>query len=218
MDGLRLNSMRTPRSLVRRHLPLIDTESIRRAAVTTRAFEATVKRPSPEQPRIVSSAHGAIRHVLLCYPSYAGGDDVYCNVFVDLFRQLPEAVELTVVAHSSVVADLEKAADTERPRSQTTIVEAPNYLRYTVWAEDPYVVVEDAFASTRRRASSSSRSRSRAPGTASSPTSWPRRATCSRRSRRCSSRAGTCSSATTSCSSGSTTSTRRSTRSSATSR
>ena len=151
MDGLRLNSMRTPRSLVRRHLPPIDTESIRRAAVTTRAFEATVKRPSPQQPRIVSSAHGAIRHVLLCYPSYAGGDDVYRNVFVDLFRQLPEAVELTVVAHSSVVADLEKAADTERPRSQTTIVEAPNYLRYTVWAEDPYVVVEDVASDSSRR-------------------------------------------------------------------
>jgi hypothetical protein len=119
--------------------------------VTTRAFEATVKKPMPEQPRIVSSAHGAIRHLLLCYPSYAGGDDVYRDVFVDLFRQLPESVELTVVAHSSVVAELEQAADAERPRSQTTIVEAPNYLRYTVWAEDPYVVVEDAGSEAPRR-------------------------------------------------------------------
>ena len=151
LDGLRLNSVRTPRSLVHRHLPALDTESIRRAAVTTRAFEATVKRPVPEQPRIVSSAHGAIRHILLCYPSYAGGDDVYRDVFVDLFRQLPASVELTVVAHASVVADLEQAADTERPGSQTTIVEAPNYLNYTVWAEDPYVVVEDVASETSRR-------------------------------------------------------------------
>ena len=175
MEGLRLNTVRTPKSLTRRHLPPIDTESIRRAAVTTRAFEATVKRPVPEQPRIVSSAHGTIRHVLLCYPSYAGGDDVYRDVFVDLFRQLPEAVELTVVAHSSVVADIEKAADTERPRSQTTIVEAPNYLRFSVWAEDPYVVVEDVGSDPSRRSSSSSRSRSRAAGTASWRTSSRRR-------------------------------------------
>ena len=151
MDGLRLNTVRTPRSLVHRHLPALDTESIRRAAVTTRAFEATVKRPVPERPRIVSSAHGAIRHVLLCYPSYAGGDDVYRDVFVDLFRQLPSIVELTIVAHSSVVADLEQAADAQRPGSQTTIVEAPNYLNYTVWAEDPYVVVEDVGNDTPRR-------------------------------------------------------------------
>ena len=45
MEGLRLNTVRTPQSLVHRHLPAVDTESIRRAAVTTRAFEATVKRP-----------------------------------------------------------------------------------------------------------------------------------------------------------------------------
>jgi hypothetical protein len=151
MDSLRLNTTRTPHSLVRRNQPVLDAESIRRAAVTTRALEATVKRPVPERPRIVSSAHGAIRHVLLCYPSYAGGDDVYRDVFVDLFRQLPESVELTLVAHASVVADLEQVADTERPGSRTTIVEAPDYLHYTVWAEDPYVVVEDGGSDTPRR-------------------------------------------------------------------
>ena len=136
-DGLHLNTVRTPRSLVRRYLPQLDAASVRRAAVTTRALRATVKRPAPQQPRIVSSAHGAIRHLLLCYPSYAGGDDVYRKVFVDLFRSLPEPVELTVVAHASVVADVEEAVELERPSSKTTIVEAPNYLRYTVWAEDP---------------------------------------------------------------------------------
>jgi hypothetical protein len=151
MDGLRLNTVRTPRSLVRRNLPRLDTAAVRRAAVTTRALEVTVKRPSPQKPRIVSSAHGSIRHVLFCYPSYAGGDDVYREVFVDLFRQLPESVELTIVAHASVVGDLEEAVEAERPDSKTTIVEAPNYLRYTVWAEDPYVVVEDVAGDESRR-------------------------------------------------------------------
>jgi hypothetical protein len=151
VDRLRINSVRAPLSLVPRYLPALDTTSIRRAAVTTRAFEVTVKRPTPEQPRIVSSAHGAIRHVLFCYPSYAGGDDIYRDVFVDLFRQLPGSVELTIVAHASVVADLERTVQAERPDATTTIVEAPNYLHYTVWAEDPYVVVEDAAPGSSRR-------------------------------------------------------------------
>ena len=150
-DGLHLNTVRTPRSLVRRYLPQLDAASVGRAAVTTRALRATVKRPTPQQPRIVSSAHGAIRHLLLCYPSYAGGDDVYRRVFVDLFRSLPAPVELTVVAHASVVADVEQAVERERPSSKTTIVEAPNYLRYTVWAEDPYVVVDDVATTPPRR-------------------------------------------------------------------
>ena len=51
---------------------------------------------------MVSSAHGPLRHVLLCYPSYAGGDDVYRDVVVDLFRQLPASVELTVVGEAQV--------------------------------------------------------------------------------------------------------------------
>jgi hypothetical protein len=90
----------------------------------------------------VSSAHGPLRHILLCYPGYAGGDDVYRDVLVDLFRQLPRMVELTVLAHPSVVDRLQQAVDRERAGARTTIVEAPAYLQYTVWAEDPYVVGE----------------------------------------------------------------------------
>jgi hypothetical protein len=102
-----------------------------------------VERPAPAKPRIVSSAHGPLRHLLLCYPSYAGGDDVYRDVFVDLFRRLPPSIKLTLLAHPSVVDGLQQAVDAERPGAQTTIVEAPPYLQFTVWAEDPYVVVED---------------------------------------------------------------------------
>jgi hypothetical protein len=143
MDGLRANTVRIPESLTPRHLPRLDPESVRRAAVATRALEATVKRPVPKQPRIVSSAHGALGHILLCYPSFAGGEDVFRDAFVDLFRKLPQSVELTVVAHASVVDDLEKTLAAERPEAEATIVEAPAYLHFTVWAEDPYVVVED---------------------------------------------------------------------------
>jgi hypothetical protein len=151
MDDLRVNTVRAPESLSPRHLPRLDAETVRRAAVATRALEATVTRPVPERPRIVSSAHGAFGHILLCYPSFAGGDDLFRDVFVDLFRKLPQAVELTVVAHPSVVSDLDGILQAERPGSQATIVEAPDYLHFTIWAEDPYVVVEDVGAAPPRR-------------------------------------------------------------------
>jgi hypothetical protein len=151
MDGLRVNEVRPPPTLVPRHLPRLDAEALGRAATTRAALRARVERPTPVKPRIVSSAHGALRHLLLCYPSYAGGDDVYRDVFIDLFRQLPSSVELTVLAHASVVADLQQAFEAVREGAPATIVEAPDYLRYTVWAEDPYVVVDDAATDPPRR-------------------------------------------------------------------
>ena len=145
MDGLRINEVRPPPTLAPRHLPRLDAKALGRAAIASAALQAGVDvvRPSPDKPRIVSSAHGALRHLLLCYPSYAGGDDVYRDVFVDLLRQLPSDVELTVVAHAAVVEDLRRAVEATRPQAVTTVVEAPDYLAYTVWAEDPYVVVDD---------------------------------------------------------------------------
>ena len=83
MDGLRINEVRPPPTLAPRHLPRLDAEALGRAAIASAALQAGVDvvRPSPDKPRIVSSAHGALRHLLLCYPSYAGGDDVYRDVF-----------------------------------------------------------------------------------------------------------------------------------------
>jgi hypothetical protein len=93
--------------MIPRHLPRLDAESLGRAAVAHASVRARVERPAPARPRIVSSAHGPLRHILLCYPSYAGGDDVYRGVFVDLFRQLPPSIELTVLAHPSVTDGLQ---------------------------------------------------------------------------------------------------------------
>jgi hypothetical protein len=153
IGAVRVNEVRLPPTLVPRHLPRLDAETLGRAAITHAALQAgvEVERPTPVKPRIVSSAHGALRHLLLCYPSYAGGDDVYREVFLDLFRQLPSSVELTVLAHASVVGDLQQSVEAVRQVAATTIVEAPEYLNYTVWAEDPYVVVDDVASEPLRK-------------------------------------------------------------------
>ena len=143
MSNLRVNPKRIPPTLVRRNTPRLTERELTRAAAAFESLEAVVVRGTPEKPRIVSTAHGALRHLLLAYPSYAGGEDVYRDVFVDLFAKLPASTALTVVAHPEVVADVREAVDRLRSGSETTIVEAPDYLAFSVWAEDPYVVVED---------------------------------------------------------------------------
>jgi hypothetical protein len=150
VSELRVNQARLPETLVKRDTPRLGDRELSSGAAAFETLESTVVRGAPEKPRIVSSAHGPLRHILLAYPSYAGGDDVYRAVFLDLFAKLPAKTELTIVTHPSAVADLRKAVDELRPRSRTTVVEAPDYLHFSVWAEDPYVVVEDVGASERK--------------------------------------------------------------------
>jgi hypothetical protein len=147
MADLRVNPKRIPPTLVKRDTPRLDERELSQAAAAFESLESVVVRGTPQKPRIVSSAHGPLRHLLLAYPSYAGGDDVYRDVFVDLFTKLPAQTELTIVTHPAAVSDVQEAVDRLRPGSSTTIVEAPDYLHFSVWAEDPYVVVEDVGAS-----------------------------------------------------------------------
>ena len=150
MADLRVHPRRLPPTLVKRDTPRLDEQELARAAVTFETMEATVVRGSPEKPKILSSAHGPLRHLLLAYPSSAGGDDVYRDVFLDLFAKLPARTELTIVTHPSALADVQQAVDQLRTESATTLIEAPDYLEFTVWAEDPYVVVDDVGASEQK--------------------------------------------------------------------
>ncbi len=97
----------------------------------------------PRQPRIVSSAHGPIRHVMLWYPPVADGLLSYRSIYEQLLRTLPAATRMTIVAHPDETDDLEALVEDARPRADTQIVTTPDYLAFTVWAEDACVVVED---------------------------------------------------------------------------
>ncbi len=56
---------------------------------------------------------------------------------------LPAATRMTIVAHPDETDDLEALVEDARPRADTQIVTTPDYLAFTVWAEDACVVVED---------------------------------------------------------------------------
>ena len=111
------------------------------AALAFRAFRATP--PEPVRPRIVSTAHGSIDHLLLSYPRYVRGELSYEAVYADLLSKLAPSTEVTVFVHPQVEADLRRVIDDTRPGATTNVVVAPDFLNFTVWAEDPYVVVRD---------------------------------------------------------------------------
>jgi hypothetical protein len=141
---LRLNPQPLPPGLARRNLPRIDDQVFTARAATFEVLEEARVRPGPVQPRIVSTAHGPLRHLLLTYPAYADGEFSYQAVYADLFAKLPPTTRFTILTHPDVVADLEAALDQAGAGERSTVVEAPDFLNFLVWAEDPYVVVHDA--------------------------------------------------------------------------
>ncbi|MGH9263591.1 MAG: hypothetical protein ACRD1D_02760 [Acidimicrobiales bacterium] len=99
---------------------------------------------TPIEPKIVSSAHGALSSILLTYPAYAEGDLSLESTYADLLRLLPASCAITVLAHPAVADDLDRIIERERPANRPTVVLSPAYLAFSVWAEDGYVAVTDA--------------------------------------------------------------------------
>ena len=99
---------------------------------------------APVRPRIVSSAHGPLRHVMVWYPPETGSFRPYRAAYRDMLRLLPAATKLTMVVHPASLADAEQlTANTTR---DVELVVTPEWVNFTVWAEDACVVVEDRAA------------------------------------------------------------------------
>lgn len=144
-----VNDRPTPRSIPRRdRQPSPATLGLALTAQST--VEAVERPPVPVVPRLVSSAHGALRHLLLCYPDYAEGDFSLASTYAELLRSLPADCAVTVLVHPAASADLERIIARERPTNRPTVVEAPPYLAFSVWAEDGYVTVVDTGSEPRR--------------------------------------------------------------------
>ncbi|BAZ14744.1 hypothetical protein NIES4071_65880 [Calothrix sp. NIES-4071] len=140
-NQLRQNPLPLPKSLKRRNRPKLNIQELDAEKIEskTRAIK-----PGPSEPRIVSSAHGSIKHILLCYPAYADGEYSYKQVYENLFIKLPKTTKFTILTHPSVSNDLKASLHEAKAYSRATIVEAPEFLNFLVWAEDPYVAVQDA--------------------------------------------------------------------------
>lgn len=83
----------------------------------------------PVRPRLISSAHGPIRRVLLWYGRYTKGMYGYKEIYAGLLRQLPTATEVVIAAHPSVADEVTALANEHRPDGRTVLSRRPTGSR-----------------------------------------------------------------------------------------
>lgn len=122
-----------PPSTPLRHLKQDPRYDVVKPFEVERAPAAGLKKPS-----LISSAHGPIRHILLTYPPGAPR-----FTYEDLLSKLPSHTKITLVAHPDSVAEAEEVAN-RHAKGDVEVIETPDYLAFSVWAEDACVVAVDS--------------------------------------------------------------------------
>lgn len=123
---------------------------VRRARLRTAAVAASISGTRPSSPSLVATAQGAIARLLLTIPSYAvegGARNPYGVVLGDLIAKLPAETELVILTHDAVADEVRGwlAGAGRDAQSRDTVVATDDFLGFSVWAEDAYVVIsEDA--------------------------------------------------------------------------
>jgi hypothetical protein len=98
----------------------------------------------PRSPRLVSSSEGSFTRMLFTVPAHVVESERVEAVYVDLLRKLGDSVYFVVVTNASTVEPVRDWLARADCAERTELVEAPDDLRFTVWAEDPYAAVRDA--------------------------------------------------------------------------
>jgi hypothetical protein len=127
--------------LVRRTFADVGSDALQARALTVPFTEAM--RPKPARPRLIATAEGAIARMLLTIPSYAVAAEPLSAIYRGLLRELPASVGLVILTHEAAASEIGRWLG-EAARTHTAeVVQAPDHLQFSVWAEDGYVVVRD---------------------------------------------------------------------------
>ena len=99
----------------------------------------------PKKPSIISSCMGQIRRILLTIPKYAleGNNNPIWEVYKDLILKLPKHTKFLILTHSSIRPQLEKWITSNKITARVEFGEIPDYIHFSVWAEDGYAVVKE---------------------------------------------------------------------------
>jgi hypothetical protein len=139
----------TVAGLVRRTKGDLSAEALERQSFG-RAILADRVQPKPRQPSLVPTADGIMAELLLTIPAYASEDaaNPLGVVYRDLLQQLPKTLAITVMTHERVARTVEQwLADAGYP--DAALVEVPDHLHFSIWAEDGYVIVSDGASAKR---------------------------------------------------------------------
>jgi hypothetical protein len=127
--------------LIRRSKGDMSAESIE-----VRSTERSVLlEPGPQNPQLISSAHGDFRELLFTIPSYAASpeqENPLAEVYRDLLQKLPKTTALLVMTHQAVASTVQGWLDAAG-FPQARVVAVPDHLHFSIWAEDGYVIVKD---------------------------------------------------------------------------
>jgi len=100
--------------------------------------------PTLASPRLVSTCFGALDRLLLTMPSYVFSYPAYAGVYEDLFTKLPGNATFVILVHASARQNLNQMLTRVGVGARVTVIEAPEFLRFSVWAEDGYAVSQEA--------------------------------------------------------------------------
>lgn len=114
-------------------------EARARASARNLLFLEALQPPRPQQPSLVSSSEGQIKAMLLTIPFGTTVGD-FEAIYRRLFESLPDYTRFICLVNTDTKATVEQWLS-EYSHSQTPIViEAPNYVGFSIWAQDAYAV------------------------------------------------------------------------------
>ena len=128
-------------------------DDVRARRASTAEIAAGMARREPKAPSLIPSADGAIARMLLTIPSYAVHDppgpvsNPYGAAYRDLLTKLPPDIALLVLTHEGVQREVTAWLDAAGRADGASVVATDDFLGFSVWAEDGYVVVTEDGAS-----------------------------------------------------------------------
>jgi hypothetical protein len=121
-------------------------DDARRLRLRTAAVAAQLTGTRPAAPSLIATAQGAIARLLLTIPSYAasGGErNPYGVVYRDLLAKLPAATELVILTHDAADEIVRGWLAAARRTAPAEVIATDDFLGFSVWAEDGYVVISE---------------------------------------------------------------------------
>lgn len=94
-------------------------------------------------PSLISSCFGTIDRILLTLDDNAFSPS-FITAFQDLMSQLPASTQFVVLCYSNLRANLDQVLQAAGVSGRTEVVETSDAIGFSFWAEDAYVVVNEA--------------------------------------------------------------------------
>ena len=101
-------------------------------------FLESLQPPQPQQPKLIPSTDGKITGMLLTIPIDRTTGD-YAAIYNKLFQTLPAHMELICLVNTGSKATVDSWLQTHG-RTNAVVVEAPDHVGFSIWAQDAYVV------------------------------------------------------------------------------